>query len=244
MRALLQRMSSLLEELESAGDPRRFFLATYRRTTLAVADRIDGGGFLDPDWVERWDVVFADLYLDALRAASSGAPVPEPWRVAFQAARSGVRLPPLRHVLLGMNAHINYDLPQALIAVLSDEEFGDAGLLARRERDHRAIDEVLASRVAAEDRELRRVEQPGDRTVLDRALVPLNRLGTRRFLTEARRKVWRNARVLSDARRTGHLPARLAELERLSADRVRVLTAPGQVLLRLARSGVGVELAP
>jgi hypothetical protein len=46
-------------------------------------------------------------------------------------------------VLLGMNAHINYDLPQALIAVISDEQFDDPALLARRESDHRAIDQVL-----------------------------------------------------------------------------------------------------
>jgi hypothetical protein len=239
---LLQRMTALLDELTADDDPRRFFLATYRRTTVAVAERLERGDFDDPAWVERWDVVFADLYLDALRSWSEQAATPEPWRVAFGTARAGVRLPPLRHVLLGMNAHVNYDLPQSLLAVVDDDEFADEAVLARRERDHRAIDEVLASRVAAEDVELRKVEQPGDRTRLDRALQPLNRLGTRRFLTEARRKVWRNARVLSTARRQGRLPDRLAELERLSADRVQDLTAPGQVLLRLARDGFGVEL--
>jgi Family of unknown function (DUF5995) len=39
-------------------------------------------------------------------------------------------------VLLGMNAHINYDLPQARLAVIKDEEFGDAATLARRQADH------------------------------------------------------------------------------------------------------------
>ena len=59
-----------------------------------------------------------------------------------------------------MNAHINYDLPQALLAVITDEQFDDAALLARREADHRAIDDVLASRVAAEDDELTRLSGP------------------------------------------------------------------------------------
>ena len=59
-----------------------------------------------------------------------------------------------------MNAHINYDLPQALLAVITDEEFDDAALLARREADHQAIDDVLASRVAAEDDELTRLSGP------------------------------------------------------------------------------------
>ncbi len=151
-------------------------------------------------------------------------------------------MPPLRHVLLGMNAHINYDLPQALVAVISDEQFDDPVLLARREADHRAIDAVLASRVAAEDDELTRLSGPIP--LLDRLLRPFNRLGTQRFLREARRKVWANAITLSRARRQGPdaYAAVLAQLEDLSAAKVAALQAPGQVLLKLAVSGFGVQL--
>ena len=42
-----------------------------------------------------------------------------------------------------MNAHINYDLAQALLAVISDAEFDDQALLDRRGADHRHIDQVL-----------------------------------------------------------------------------------------------------
>jgi len=67
---------------------------------------------------------------------------------------------------------------------------------------------------------------------------------TRRFLTESRAKVWRNAHALDRARRAGdaEYAATLAELERLCAARLRDLAAPGQVLLRLARRGFGVLL--
>ena len=73
--------------------------------------------------MERWAVAFAALYLDALEASLHGRDVPGPWAAAFAADGT---VAPLRHVLLGMNAHINYDLPQALLAVISDAEFGDA----------------------------------------------------------------------------------------------------------------------
>ena len=53
---------------------------------------------------------------------------PGPWRQSFSAAD----LPPLRHVLLGINAHINFDLPQALLALITDDEFDDPALIARR----------------------------------------------------------------------------------------------------------------
>lgn len=236
---LIARMTALLGPLTAAGDKRRYFHATYLRTTEAVAEELRRGRFADPGWVERWDVAFADLYLDALQAGLAGRGPSRPWATAFGAPAG---LPPLRHVLLGMNAHINFDLPQALVAVISDEQFGDPALLARREADHRAIDGVLAARVAAEGDELTRLTGPP--TPLDRLLRPLNRLGTRRFLREAREKVWANAVALSQARGQGPAAyaAALSRLEELSAAKVTELRAPGPVLLRLAASGFGVRL--
>jgi hypothetical protein len=157
--ALLHRMEGLLAPLEAGGDPARFFLATYLRTTRAVADELARGGFRDPEWVERWDVAFAGLYLDAVEAAQAGRRPPEPWAVAFGAGDRD-DLPPLRHVLLGMNAHINFDLAQSLLAVISEPEFDDPGLLAARRADHEHIDQVLVARVGAEDTELEAASGP------------------------------------------------------------------------------------
>ena len=163
--------------------------------------------------------------------------MPRPWRLAFEAPAD---LPPLRHVLLGINAHVNFDLPQALLAVISDDDFTDPVLMARRRRDHERIDAVLASRVAAEDDAL------GPRSVLDRVIDPLNRLGSKRFLREARQKVWLNVEQLQQARVHGpdRYRVRLAELEVLSAAKIADLLTPGQVVLRLAVAGFGVVLPP
>ena len=235
--AVVDRMERLAARMNAAGDARRYFLETYLRTTRAVGEAIAAGEFEDPAWMELWDVVFADLYLDALEAEVP----PPPWQAAFRAAREG-RLRVLRHVLLGLNAHINYDLPQALLAVITDEEFDDAQLIARREADHKAIDDILAARVSAEGDELSGIAGPG--SLVDRLLQPLNQSGTRRFLREARQKVWGNAISLSQARRAGAgvYAVRIAELEELSAAKVTQLQAPGQVLLKLAVKGFGVRL--
>ena len=238
-------MDERLERLESPSgtgrSAQRDFLATYRRTTLAVGRAVEDARFEDPDWVERWDVVFADLYLEALDADVTGVgTVSRPWRLAFDVPEG---LPALRNVLAGINAHVNYDLPQALLAVIDDADFEDPHLLARRRRDHERIDAVLAGRVAAEDTEL---ASTSGRTLLDRLLVPANRSASRRFLREARRKVWHNTAELQRARLAGAqaYTTRLAELEVLSAARVADLLAPGQVLLRLAVAGFGVTLPP
>lgn len=217
---------------------RRAFIETYRRTTIAVGAVVDGAGFEDPEWVSRWDVEFAGLFLRALDADVAGAPVPRPWRLAFDAP---AQLPTLRHVLLGMNAHVNYDLPQSLLAVITDEEFGDPVLLDRRRRDHERIDAILASRVSAEDNAI-----GGRRTLLDRVLTPVNRAGTARFLREARQKVWHNTMLLQRARAAGPdaYARQLGELEVLSAARIADLVAPGQVILKLTVGGFGVVLPP
>lgn len=241
---LLARMDGLLKPMRAAGDERQHFLATYMRTTLEVKHEIERGAFVDNTWTERWDIAFADLYLDALDEWNAKGSAPGPWSIAFEAANVTPRVPPLRHLLLGMNAHVNYDLPQALIQVITDQEFDNPVLVARRARDHERIDGILSSRVAAEDAELKKVEQPGDRTILDHLLTPFNRAGSKRFLKEARGKVWRNARALSQARRQGldELGAHLRELEELSAERVADLRRPGQVILRLSKNGFGVLL--
>lgn len=242
---VVSTMDARLVRMPPERAAQRLFLETYRRTTLAVGAAVDDAQFEDPDWVERWDVVFADLYLSALDldldlAGSGDGRVPRPWRLAFDAPAT---LPALRHVLLGINAHINYDLPQALLAVISDEEFADPMVVARRSRDHERIDGVLSGRVAAEDSELGTVSS---RSTLDRVLQPLNRLSSKRFLREARQKVWHNTMELQRARLLGEdaYAARLGELEVLSAARIADLLAPGQVLLRLAVAGFGVTLPP
>ena len=238
---VVHQMDERLDSLQAAHH--RFFLTTYLRTTAAVGKAIDDAGFEDPAWVEQWDVSFAELYLDALDAQQAGHRdgVPRPWRLAFEAPAA---LPPLRHVLLGINAHVNYDLPQALLAVITDADFDDAALMDRRQRDHERIDTVLSSRVGAEDAELS-AASPG-KALLDRALTPLNRLGSKRFLRESRQKVWHNTLELQQARVAGAdaYQVRLAELELLSAARIADLLAPGQVILRLAVAGFGVTLPP
>jgi len=237
--AVVRRMQDRLDALPADRAHLREFLGTYQRTTLAVGKAVDGGEFEDADWVERWDVAFAELYVVALDAHLAGGIPSRPWRLAFDAPPD---LPALRHVLLGINAHLNYDLPQALLAVISDDDFADAGLMASRRRDHERIDGVLSSRVAAEDAEL----AVHGRTLTDRLLQPLNRVSSKRFLRESRVKVWHNTGELQTARTAGPTAydVRLGELEVLSAARIADLLAPGQVLLRLAVAGFGVTLPP
>ena len=236
-------MDALLATMPPDLAAQRTFLATYRRTTLAVGEQIAQGRFEDPDWVDRWDVVFADLYLGALEARARGQP-----RCRGRGGWPSTRradLPPLRHVLLGINAHINYDLPQALLAVISPEDFADAvaaGPAAARPRADRRDPVRRGSRPRTPSSPRRR-----RCTILDRVLQPLNRAGLQavpaRGATEGLAQHRRAQRAPGSAE-PRRMPTRLAELEVLSAAKIGDLLAPGQVLLRLAVAGFGVTLPP
>jgi len=238
--ALVTRMDGLLEQMESRRDPARFFLGTYLRTTRAVRASLLDGLFEDRGWVGDWIVDFAGRYLGALEEYGvEPTSAPRPWQRAF-GADPGMR--PEGHVLLGMNAHINFDLPLSLIAMIPPADFADPGRLALRHRDHERIDGILASRIAAEDLAL--ALAGGRRTPLDRVLTPLNHRASRLFLRESRRKVWANTEALHRARLrgAGDFAVGRADLEAASADRVADLLRPGPVLLRLAVHGFGVTL--
>ena len=88
--------------------------------------------------------------------------------------------------------------------MIPPEDFALPDRLALRRRDHERIDGILAARVAEEDLALERAG--GRRTWSDRALAPANRMASRLFLRESRRKVWANAHALNRARLAGPTP--------------------------------------
>lgn len=240
---VMDQMHEIEQRLVADNDERQHFHGAYVRSTEAVLEQAAAGAFLDSGWAERWGLAFANLYLNAFNAWDSGHAAPGPWQVAFNVS-ADPDVPPVRHALLGINAHINFDLPQAFLAVITDDEFDDEAVMAMRAADHHRVDSILVDRVPEEDKRMAEVEEPGDRTFVDALMQPFNRWGTRRFLKEGRDKVWSNARLLSVARSKG--PDALAEellvLDKLCQQRVSDLVAPRYVIMHLAVKGFGVEL--
>jgi Family of unknown function (DUF5995) len=91
------------------------FNRLYLEVTHGVLAALRPGRFADPRFLRWLDVVFANLYFEALRAlVLRGGPPPRAWAPLVEArARPGIL--PLQFALAGMNAHINRDLPVALV---------------------------------------------------------------------------------------------------------------------------------
>jgi hypothetical protein len=86
-----------------------YFAALYRNVTIKVKEGILTGSFEDGARMERFDVAFANRYLDALESYRRGEELSRCWRTSFWAAQNWHPIV-LQHLLLGINAHINLDL--------------------------------------------------------------------------------------------------------------------------------------
>ena len=97
------------------ADGLKWFNWLYMTVTEAIESKVASGGFNDPAWLSQLDVQFARLYFDALAGQLSGASCPACWNVMFS-VRDQVRIARIQFALAGMNAHINHDLPMAIVS--------------------------------------------------------------------------------------------------------------------------------
>jgi len=204
------QVAVVLETIESffrdRQDRRAVFATAYVAATRAVAGGIDGGFFRDKDWVTVYLLSFANLYRDALLAFDRGdiARVPRPWRRSFQLSSQAKGLV-LQDLLLGINAHINHDLPIALV------EAGIATSVGDRAHDHRAVNQLLEK---STDRVQKRIEDLYSPALglLDRVFGPLDEKFTGFSFSVARESAWQSAEALeraSDrARERSHIESR------------------------------------
>jgi hypothetical protein len=97
-------------------DGLKWFNWLYLQVTRAVEARVAANGFQDPEWLAALDVEFAGLYFGALKAALSGVgSVPDCWQVLLD-RRGDFAVARIQFALAGINAHINHDLPEAIVA--------------------------------------------------------------------------------------------------------------------------------
>jgi len=187
----LPRMQSLLEQWEPLADRRAIFLACYWRMTRNMLASLDRGVFNDPAWVNDLLEHFAGYYFNALDAYN-GNPLASPaiWQQTFSAA-ADPRTRSLQHLMLGVNAHINYDLVLALIDVLEPEWATlDQSCRLQRYADHCHINQIIAHTIdEVQDEVLERYSPAME--LVDRLFGRLDELLIARLISGWRDQVWR-----------------------------------------------------
>jgi len=175
-------------------DRRCVFLTLYGIVSAEMRERVARREFEDPHWAHRYAVAFANYYRDALDAYDDARTeaVPKAWRLAFDAARAGTGLV-LQDMLLGVNAHVNNDLPLALARVSIDPDRD------RRRRDHNAVNAVLGAVTERATQRLATLYAPGF-TSMDECAGALDEIASAFSLEVARESAWESAVALANAR--------------------------------------------
>ncbi len=138
VRQTIREMQKRFGPLAERCDHDAVFSLAYLRTTEYFFEASETDGFFnDTPRINHQAVAFARMYFDAYDdwAAGRVARVAPAWRVAFEHADAGT-VSGSGNLLLGMNAHVNRDLPFVLVAA------GMVGSGARK-YDHDQVNKVL-----------------------------------------------------------------------------------------------------
>jgi len=196
--AVVAQMQTLVQQWEKTSDPRAIFLTCYLMMTRNMRSAIDRREFTDADWVAQLLRRFADYYFVALAAYDQDpAAAPPVWQLAHDAARDPHTLA-LQKLLLGVNAHINYDLVLTLVELLQPEWAGlTAERCAARYKDYCRVNDVIGHTIdAVQDQVIEPAMPLLD--VLDKLMGRVDELLISRLITHWREAVWQNAARLLD----------------------------------------------
>ena len=135
---VIERIAQITAQAERDQDRVGYFAALYHHVAVKIVEELERGAFDDAVALERVDVVFFNRYLDALNAYRSKRGCSACWQIAFETAKDPDPIV-LQHLLLGMNAHINFDLGIAVADAIPK------GQLPAFKADFERMNDLLAS---------------------------------------------------------------------------------------------------
>jgi hypothetical protein len=134
----------------SCDDASGYFPAMYARVTAQIAAAVRDDEFADGKRMQDLAVCFARRYTAAWHRQVRR---PACWQASWDVA-GDANLLIVQHLLLGINAHVNYDLPQAVVEIARRHH----DLTAVR-ADFDAVNDVLAATSIGVVRDLDRVSR-------------------------------------------------------------------------------------
>ncbi len=213
----------LRELARRSDDAAGYFAALYAGVTSNIATSIAQGRFDDGERMEAFAGTFASYYTRCL----GPAPIrPACWQASFDVAgRSDLLI--VQHLLIGINAHVNHDLPQATADVARA-----TGDLQSVKGDFDAINDILIAIYVDVLGDLDRVSRWTSKA------AALGGGGLFKFsLRKARDQAWRAAErlfALGEAERAKDV-AELDHLVSVLAYLISEPKPPVKLLVRIAR---------
>jgi hypothetical protein len=190
---VVARMESINAALP-VGDGVACFNRMYLQVTQSVSEHVEQGFFSDPAFVSHLTVVFANFYFSTVDAMS-GPPqdLPVAWQPLI-ADRSQSGIEPIQFALAGMNAHINHDLPLAVLEACTD--LATAPEDGSHHVDYQKVDTFLD----ASEQSVRESFEPAGVRDVDQHVAAVADLVGNWSINSARDVAWDTAVALWDVR--------------------------------------------
>jgi hypothetical protein len=206
---VVARMTAIDQALPPA-DGISCFNKLYLEVTKSVLGAVGQTTFADPGFLIGLDVAFANLFFAALSAFEAGSPdTPHAWLPLFE-ARSSAVIAPIQFALAGMNAHINRDLPVALVDI-----FAAAGGAPSEESPQYSDFERVNDLLAATEKQVKDLYLDGLARKLDAEFDGVDDVVATWSVAAARQAAWTNGEVLWHLRNIGPIERTyLATLDR------------------------------
>jgi uncharacterized protein DUF5995 len=217
--AVIREMRRRFDPLADSCDHDAIFSLTYLRTTEEYQRAsLEPGFFDDPRFVNHEDAVFARYYFNAYDNWQAGrrAAVPPAWAIAFQAADQRA-VSAAGNIALGINAHVQRDLPFVLAAIGLVKPDGSS-----RKPDHDQVNRFL-NRVA--DTLYPEIARRFDDTVDDFNVdgTTLDDFAEFQIIPTWREIAWRNAERLVSAPIAAARAQVAADIESYAASQAQTL---------------------
>ena len=192
----ITRMQAIAAALPSA-DGLACFNRMYLQVTQLVAGDVGQNFFADPVYLTKLDVTFANMYLDAVNAlTTSPGNLPTAWAPLLQ-TRGRTDIEPIQFALAGMNAHINHDLPIAVVTTCT--ALGTAPGAGSHHDDYQKVDQLLD----AAEQTVRQSFESGVALAADRHLTAVANLVANWSILSARDVAWDTSLALWALRHAG-----------------------------------------
>jgi hypothetical protein len=107
------RIQEILDHCYETSNPLGYFAALYTKVAANIEKAIINEEFENNEELIRLDVNFVNYYIEAMNCAFQGKSAPLHWQVAID-ADTHTHVLVLEHLFAAMNAHINYDLSNAV----------------------------------------------------------------------------------------------------------------------------------
>lgn len=220
---ITERMLNQISTWEQHQDRRSIFLRCYQLMTDNMLSAIQAVEFSDPPWVSKLLHHFASYYFNALDAYESSSPAtPTVWKQAFDATRQA-EVNVIQNLLLGMNAHINYDLVYTLVDMLQDEWSAlNPEQRSQRYTDHSHVNAIIHRTIdAVQDT----IIEPQDRwlEIVDYLLGPADEWALSMLVRRWRDEVWDNAVLLLESPEPGVREQKTRQIESEALNRARII---------------------